>query len=39
MTPVESLVTGEGELTLKAAEAMMVQRKVKKLPLVDATAR
>jgi IMP dehydrogenase len=37
MTPVESLVTGQGELTLKAAEAMMLQRKVKKLPLVDAT--
>ena len=37
MTPVESLITGQGELTLKAAEAMMVQRKVKKLPLVDAT--
>ena len=36
MTPVESLVTGQGELTLKAAEQMMVQRKVKKLPLVDA---
>ena len=36
MTPVESLVTGQGELTLKAAEEMMLQRKVKKLPLVDA---
>jgi len=36
MTPVESLVTGQGELSLKAAEEMMVQRKVKKLPLVDA---
>lgn len=35
MTPVESLITGQGELTLKAAEQMMVQRKVKKLPLVD----
>lgn len=35
MTPVESLVTGQGELTLAAAEQMMVQRKVKKLPLVD----
>jgi IMP dehydrogenase len=35
MTPVESLVTGEGELSLKAAEETMVQRKVKKLPLVD----
>ena len=36
MTPVESLITGQGELTLKAAEETMVQRKVKKLPLVDA---
>jgi IMP dehydrogenase len=35
MTPVESLITGQGELTLKAAEEMMVRRKVKKLPLVD----
>ena len=36
MTPVESLVTGQGELTLGVAEKMMVQRKIKKLPLVDA---
>jgi IMP dehydrogenase len=36
MTPVEALVTGSGELTLAAAERMMVERKVKKLPLVDA---
>ena len=36
MTPAESLITGQGELTLKAAEEMMVRRKVKKLPLVDA---
>src|SRR6188472_4342228 len=35
MTPVEALVTGEGELTLDAAEQMMAQRKIKKLPLVD----
>jgi len=35
MTPVESLVTGEGELTLDVAERMMVERKIKKLPLVD----
>ena len=35
MTPVESLVTGQGELTLDVAEKMMVQRKIKKLPLVD----
>ncbi len=35
MTPVESLITGEGELTLAVAEQLMVQRKIKKLPLVD----
>ena len=35
MTPVEALVTGEGELTLGVAERLMVERKVKKLPLVD----
>lgn len=35
MTPVEALVVGRGELTLAAAERVMVERKVKKLPLVD----
>ncbi|MGQ0735228.1 MAG: IMP dehydrogenase [Acidobacteriota bacterium] len=35
MTPVEALVVGEGELDLDAAERLMVERKVKKLPLVD----
>lgn len=35
MTPLDALVTGQGELTLKAAEAIMIDRKVKKLPLVD----
>jgi IMP dehydrogenase len=35
MTPVEALVKGEGELTLAVAERLMVERKVKKLPLVD----
>ncbi len=35
MTPVEALVTGVGELTLGVAERLMVDRKVKKLPLVD----
>ena len=34
MTPLESLVTGEGELPLEAAERLMIGRKVKKLPLV-----
>jgi IMP dehydrogenase len=36
MTPIETLVKGEGELTLEAAEQLMRERKVKKLPLVDA---
>jgi IMP dehydrogenase len=35
MTPVEALVKGEGELSLEAAEQIMTERKVKKLPLVD----
>jgi IMP dehydrogenase len=35
MTPVNALVTGEGELSLEAAEGLMTERKVKKLPLVD----
>jgi IMP dehydrogenase len=35
MTPVERLVVGKGELTLEAAERLMVERKIKKLPLVD----
>jgi IMP dehydrogenase len=34
MTPVAALVTGRGELTLPEAERIMVERKVKKLPLV-----
>ncbi len=35
MTPAAALITGEGELTLAVAEQLMVQRKIKKLPLVD----
>ena len=35
MTPRETLVVGEGELTLDAAERLMVERKIKKLPLID----
>jgi IMP dehydrogenase len=35
MTPVGSLVTGEGELPLEVAERLMVERKIKKLPLVE----
>ena len=35
MTPFDNLVVGHGELTLNAAERLMVERKVKKLPLVD----
>jgi IMP dehydrogenase len=36
MTPVERLVVHQGPLTPDAAERMMVERKIKKLPLVDA---
>src|SRR5262245_19653241 len=35
MTPVDRLVVGRGELSLEAAEQIMTERKVKKLPLVD----
>jgi IMP dehydrogenase len=35
MTPVEQLVIGREELSLTEAERLMVERKVKKLPLVD----
>jgi len=35
MTPVDALVTGAGALTLEAAERLMLERKVKKLPLID----
>ena len=35
MTPLDQLVVGQGELTLAAAERLMVERKVKKLPLID----
>src|SRR5687768_10795231 len=37
MTPVDKLVVGTGELTLEAAERLMIERKIKKLPLVDAS--
>jgi IMP dehydrogenase len=39
MTPTEQLVVGQGELTMPAAERLMVERKVKKLPLVDRDGR
>ena len=39
MTPVEALVVGRGELSLSVAERIMVERKVKKLPLVDDQGR
>ncbi len=39
MTPVDRLVVGRGELTLEAAEQVMRERKVKKLPLVDDSGR
>jgi IMP dehydrogenase len=35
MTPVDRLVIGRGELTLAEAERLMIERKIKKLPLVD----
>ncbi len=35
MTPVHQLIVGQGELSLDAAERLMVEKKVKKLPLVD----
>ena len=35
MTPLSALLIGEGELTLAVAEQLMVQRKIKKLPLID----
>jgi IMP dehydrogenase len=36
MTPVAALVVGHGELSLEAAERMMIERKIKKLPLIGA---
>jgi IMP dehydrogenase len=39
MTPRAQLVVHEGSLALDAAERVMVERKIKKLPLVDATGR
>jgi IMP dehydrogenase len=39
MTPFEQLVVGHGELTMPAAERLMVERKVKKLPLIDEEGR
>ncbi|MEO5897813.1 MAG: IMP dehydrogenase, partial [Vicinamibacterales bacterium] len=35
MTPVDRLVVHEGTLTHEAAERLMIERKIKKLPLVD----
>ncbi len=35
MTPLDQLVVGQGEVSMEAAERLMVERKVKKLPLVD----
>jgi IMP dehydrogenase len=39
MTPRERLVVGEGELPLEDARRLMVDRKVKKLPLVNRDGR
>jgi IMP dehydrogenase len=35
MTPLEKLVVHEGDISLDEAEQLMVERKIKKLPLVD----
>ena len=37
MTPVDRLVVGHGEVTMDDAERLMVERKIKKLPLIDAS--
>ena len=37
MTPLEKLVVHSGAVSLDEAEQMMVDRKIKKLPLVDET--
>jgi IMP dehydrogenase len=39
MTPVGQLVVGHGELSMPEAERLMVERKVKKLPLIDGDGR
>lgn len=39
MTPRDQLVLHEGEISLPDAERVMIERKVKKLPLVDADGR
>jgi IMP dehydrogenase len=36
MTPLENLVVHRGEISLDEAEQVMIDRKIKKLPLVDA---
>jgi len=39
MTPIDRLVVHEGPLEHEAAEALMIDRKIKKLPLVDKAGR
>ena len=39
MTPTERLVTHQGEISIGEAERIMIERKVKKLPLVDGAGR
>jgi IMP dehydrogenase len=39
MTPLDRLVVHEGPLTMDEAARVMVERKIKKLPLVDATGQ
>ncbi len=39
MTPTERLVTQQGEIPIGDAERIMIERKIKKLPLVDKSGR
>ena len=39
MTPIEQLVTQQGEISIAEAERLMIERKIKKLPLVDGAGR
>jgi IMP dehydrogenase len=39
MTPADRLVTQQGEIAIAEAERIMIERKIKKLPLVDASGR
>ncbi|HSL22041.1 MAG TPA: IMP dehydrogenase [Vicinamibacterales bacterium] len=39
MTPVDRLMTHQGEISIADAERIMIDRKIKKLPLVDRSGR